>query len=352
MKGPITIALDAMGGDRAPAMVIQGLQVVHVRSPEVRFLLFGDQARLEPSISGGPAAYCEIRHTDQVVAGKDKPSRALRRGGRTSMRLAIDAVRDGEAHGVVSAGNTGALMAMSKYSLRTLPGIYRPAIASFIPTIRGESVMLDLGANIQCSEDALAQFAVMGADFARTVLGRMHPTVGLLNVGEEELKGNDTVRAAHEILRHAMHDGFDYQGFIEGNDIANGTVDVIVTDGFTGNIAIKTAEGTARLIADLMRSAFQVSWRTRIGYYLARPAMHALRERLDPSTYNGGVFLGLNGIAVKSHGGTDGNGFATAVGLAIDMAADDMIDKIRADFEKLNVQKKTTPSKSVAGVLV
>ncbi len=324
--------------------------MAHVRFPETRFLLFGDQARLAPLIAGGPDAYCEIRHTDQVVADEDKPSRVLRYGVRTSMRLAIDAVRDGEAHGVVSAGNTGALMAMSKYSLRTLPGIYRPAIASFIPTVRGESVMLDLGANIQCNEDGLAQFAVMGADFARAVLGRVQPTVGLLNVGEEELKGNDTVRAAHEILRLAMHNGFDYYGFIEGDDIANGTVDVIVTDGFTGNIALKTAEGTARLIADLMGGAFQVSWRTRIGYYLARPAMRALRERLDPSTYNGGVFLGLNGVAVKSHGGTDGNGFATAIGLAIDMAADGMIEKIRTNFEKLNV-RQPTPNISVVGIL-
>ena len=350
MNRPVTVALDAMGGDHAPDMVVQGLQVAHVRFPEARFLLFGDRKKLDPLVVGDPAGYCEVRHTDQVVAADDRPSRALRRGGRTSMRLAIDAVRDGEAAGVVSAGNTGALMAMSKFSLRTLPGIYRPAIASFIPTMTGESVMLDLGANIQCDAEALAQFAVMGADFARTVLGRMQPSVGLLNVGEEELKGNNTVRAAHEVLRQVSPIGFDYRGFVEGDDIAMGTVDVIVTDGFTGNIALKTAEGTARMIANLMQSSFAVSWRTRLGYVLARPSIRALRARLDPSTYNGGVFLGLNGIAVKSHGGTDANGFATAIGLAIDMAIDGMIEKIRADFEQLSVQSVTS-TRAPVGVL-
>lgn len=348
MSDDIIIALDAMGGDSAPTMVVEGMRVAHIRYPDARFILFGDQALLNPLLGPAASAYCEVRHTDKVVSSDDKPSQALRKGVRTSMRLAIDAVRTGEASGVVSAGNTGALMAMSKFSLRTLPGIYRPAIASNIPTLRGESVMLDLGANIQCDEQTLVQFAVMGADFARTVLGRARPLVGLLNVGEEELKGNDTVRAAHEILRQMNGASFDYHGFVEGNDITQGTVDVIVTDGFTGNVALKTAEGTARLIGEFMRSAFRSSWMSRLGYLLARRGMTALRQRMDMSNYNGGVFLGLNGIAVKSHGGADANGFASAIGIAIDMVRDDMIGKIRSDFESFDTDA-LMPTPAAAG---
>lgn len=348
MSGDTIIALDAMGGDSAPRMVIEGMRIAHIRYPDARFILYGDQAALNPLLGSAMAEYCEVRHTDKVVSADDKPSQALRKGVRTSMRLAIDAVRTGEASGVVSAGNTGALMAMSKFSLRTLPGIYRPAIASNIPTMRGESVMLDLGANIQCDEQTLVQFAVMGADFARTVLGRVRPLVGLLNVGEEELKGNDIVRGAHEILRQMDGASFDYHGFVEGNDITQGTVDVIVTDGFTGNVALKTAEGTARLIGEFMRSAFRSSWMSRLGYLLARRGMMALRQRIDMSNYNGGVFLGLNGVAVKSHGGTDANGFANAIGIAIDMVRDNMISKIRADFESFDADL-LMPPKAAAG---
>ncbi len=324
-----------MGGDNAPRIVVRGADIARERYPDARFLFFGDKARIEPLVTRSRRLQgaTDIRHTDEIVAADDKPSQALRRGRRSSMRLAIDAVAEGAAAGAVSAGNTGALMAMSKVVLKTLPGIDRPAIASFFPTQRGESVMLDLGANVECDANNLVQFAVMGAAFARTVLGVQTPTVGLLNVGEEDLKGNDTVKLAAQLLRDTTLP-LAFEGFIEGDDIAGGTTDVIVTDGFTGNVALKTAEGTAKLYSTFLRRAFQKSPMSRLGYLLAKGAMSTLRERVDPRHYNGGVFLGLNGISVKSHGGTDGIGFATAIGLAIDMAADNLTGRITQDFKR------------------
>ncbi len=343
MSAHVTIALDGMGGDRAPDIVVGGAAEALARYPHAHFLLFGDQARLEPLLGrfARLKERCEIRHTDEMVAGEEKPSVALRKGRRSSMRLAIDAVAASEAAGVVSAGNTGALMAMAKIVLRMLPGIDRPAIASFFPTAIGECVVLDLGANIECGSDNLVQFAVMGAHFAHTVLGRERPTVGLLNVGSEEVKGNDTVRAAAEILRGAEGLPFDFHGFVEGDDVGKGTVDVVVTDGFTGNVALKTAEGTAKLYSGFLAAAFRRSPISRLGYLLARPALRALKDRVDPRHYNGGVFLGLNGIAVKSHGGTDATGFANAIGLAIDMAADRLSEKIVEDFQKFRATQST-----------
>jgi len=267
-----------------------------------------------------------------MVASDDKPSHVLRRGRNTSMRLAIDAVANGEAQAVVSSGNTGALMAMAKFVLRTLPGIERPAIASFLPTQKGETVVLDLGANVECDARNLVQFAVMGANLAHSALGRHRPRVGLLNVGVEDVKGHDEVKAAAEMLRAVNNPPFEFVGFVEGNDIGGGSVDVIVTDGFTGNIALKTVEGTAKLMSSLLRSAFQRSIFTKIGYLFASAGLAMLRDRMDPRFYNGGVMLGLNGIAVKSHGGTDDVGFASALELAIDMAQDRLIDRIKADF--------------------
>jgi len=231
----------------------------------------------------------------------------------------------------VSAGNTGALMAMAKFVLKTLPGIDRPAIASFFPTLRGESVMLDLGANLSCDADNLVQFAVMGNVFARTVLGILKPSIGLLNVGSEEVKGHEAVREAYAILRATNLPG-DFRGFVEGDDIARGTVDVIVTDGFTGNVALKTVEGTARLYAEFLKRSFKSSIIARIGYLLARPALNALRVRTDPRRYNGAIFLGLNGVAVKSHGGTDSLGFANAISVAVDMVTQKSLEKIREEF--------------------
>ena len=336
MSARVTIALDGMGGDQAPGVVVAGAAEALVRSPHARFLLFGDRAKLEPLLAQRPALRpaCEIRHTTEAVVDTDKPSSVLRKGRQTSMRLAIDAVRDGEAAGVVSGGNTGALMGMAKFVLRMLPGIDRPALTSFFPTQVGECVMLDLGANVEYDANNLVQFAVMGAHFAHTVLGRMRPTVGLLNVGSEELKGPETVRAAAEMLRGATGTEFEFYGFVEGDDITKGTVDVIVTDGFSGNLALKAAEGTARLYSRYLTAAFKQSWMSRLGYLLARPALQALRDRVDPRHYNGGVFLGLNGIAVKSHGSADATGFANAIGLTIDMAADRLTEKIVANFQQ------------------
>jgi glycerol-3-phosphate acyltransferase PlsX len=325
-----------MGGDHAPDMVVRGANLARKRFPEARFVFFGDETRVKPLLDRLPrlAKISSIVHTDQVVGGDDKPSIALRTGRRSSMRLAINAVHDGAAAAVVSAGNTGALMAMAKFVLKTLPGISRPAIASFFPTMKGESVMLDLGANVQCDAVNLTQFAIMGEVFARTVLGTVRPTIGLLNVGSEDLKGYDALREANVILRDTRMPG-TYHGFIEGDDIAKGTVDVIVTDGFTGNIALKTIEGTARLYSEFLRATFKSSFLAKIGYLMARPALNALKLRTDPRRYNGAIFLGLNGITVKSHGGTDAIGFSNAIGVAVDMILHGAIEKIREDFATL-----------------
>ncbi|WP_025898495.1 phosphate acyltransferase PlsX [Sneathiella glossodoripedis] len=344
MSDNVVIALDAMGGDDAPDIVIKGVDIVRVQFPNARFLLFGDEARLNPLLDSHPGvrAVCEVRHTDQSIKGEDKPSQALRKGRKSSMRLAIDAVRDGEAHGVVSAGNTGALMAMAKFSLRTLPGIDRPAIASVLPSPKGETVMLDLGANIECDADNLVQFAVMGADFARAVLGRVPPRVGLLNVGSEELKGSDTIKEAGERLRSIENAPFEYSGFIEGDDITRGVVDVVVTDGFTGNVALKTAEGVVALYTNFLKEAFSSSWLSKLGYVLAKGGLKLLKDRLDPRGYNGGVFLGLNGICVKSHGGTDAHGYANAIAVTVEMVSEGLLEKMIAHFKEFDVEIKAS----------
>jgi glycerol-3-phosphate acyltransferase PlsX len=332
----LAISLDAMGGDNAPEMVIRGADIARQRFPEVHFLFFGDETRIQPMIDKLPAlkAVSTVRHAETEVKMDDKPSQALRAGRGSSMRLAIDAVHKGEAAAIVSAGNTGALMAMAKFVLKTLPGIDRPAIASFFPTIRSESVMLDLGANVQCDASNLVQFAVMGNVFARTVLGVREPTTALLNVGTEEMKGHEEVRVAAQILREANLPGA-FLGFIEGDDIARGTADVVVTDGFTGNIALKTIEGTVKLYGHYLRQSFKSSWIAGLGYLLARPALNALRARVDPRRYNGAIFMGLNGICVKSHGGTDAFGFANAIGVAVDMVANGAIEKMKQETAQL-----------------
>jgi len=341
----ITIALDAMGGAHAPDMVLSGAEIALQRHPEVRYLLFGAEGEVRPLLAKLPGLSKAVTlfHTNEVVADDAKPSLALRTGRQSSMRLAIDSVADGRADGVVSAGNTGALMAMAKFALKTLPGIDRPAIASFFPTQRGESVMLDLGANVECDAENLVQFALMGDVFARTVLGLVEPTIGLLNVGSEDLKGNDAVRGASARLRGAMTP-IHFFGFIEGDDIAAGTVDVVVTDGFTGNVAVKTAEGTAKLFSEFLQAAFHHSLTARIGYLFARGALRKLRMRSDPRRYNGAMFLGLGGIAVKSHGSTDAFGFANAIGVAIDMKVNGFLDKIRSELARLNEAPSTPQS--------
>ncbi len=328
-----------MGGDHAPVVVVEGLKIARTRFPQARFLLFGDEAKLRELVGADPALaeVCTIRHAEEVVKNDAKPGQVLRTGRKSSMWAAIDAVASGEAAAVVSAGNTGALMAVSKFVLRTLPGIDRPAIAGFFPTLRGESVMLDLGANVECSAANLVEFAVMGEVFARALLGVEQPTIGILNIGSEDIKGNDAVRAAANILRTSSLP-IKFHGFVEGNDIGLGTVDVIVTDGFTGNVALKTAEGTAKLYTSFLRDAFGSSLVAKMGYLLAKSALSKVRMRTDPRRYNGAMFLGLNGIAVKSHGGTDAVGFANALGAAIDLVANDYIQRIRHDFAALKAQ--------------
>jgi len=325
-----------MGGDYAPGVVVKGVAVARERLPDVKYLLFGDEARIAPLLAAEPTlrGVCEIRHTSQAVSAEAKPSQVVRSGRQSSMWLAAAAVAAGEAQGVVSAGNTGALMAVSKFVLRMLPGIDRPAIAAFFPTERGESVMLDLGANVECNANNLVEFAVMGEVFARVVLGLEKPKVGILNVGSEEMKGNDAVKAAAEVLRAGTLP-IDFHGFVEGTDIGLGTVDVIVTDGFTGNVALKTAEGTAKLYSRFLRDAFKSSLLAKIGYLLAKPALHKVKLRTDPRRYNGAMFLGLNGIAVKSHGGTDAIGFANAIEVAVDLVRQDFNERIKKDFESL-----------------
>lgn len=308
-----------MGGDHAPAMVIAGLEIAAERHPGARFLLVGDEARIAPMLARHrrAAVACTVRHTPDVIGNDMKPTAALR-ARQASMRVAIDAVAAGEAEGVVSAGNTGALLALAKIVIKTLPGIDRPAMAAIGPSARGDVVMLDLGANVACDTRNLVEFAVMGDVFARTVLGLTAPSIGLLNVGSEELKGDDRVRDAAEILRQSPI-ARQFHGFVEGHDIAAGTTDVVVTDGFTGNVALKTGEGALKLIGELLRQVFKSSISARLAYLLARPGLDRLREWLDPRRYNGAVMLGLNGVVVKSHGGTDAQGFAHAMDVAVDM---------------------------------
>ena len=345
MNGGITIALDAMGGDHAPAMVLTGADIALQRHPDAHFLLFGNNTQIAPLLAKLPrlGKAAVLHHTDEAVLDDAKPSQALRGGRRSSMRLAIDAVADGRADCVVSAGNTGALMAIAKFVLKTLPGIDRPAIATIFPTRRGESVMLDLGANIECDADNLVQFALMGDVFARAVLGLTQPTVGLLNVGSEDLKGNDAVRGASARLRGGMTP-IRYHGFVEGDDIAAGTVDVIVTDGFTGNVTLKAIEGVAKLFSESLRASFRHSLSARIGYLFARGALKKLAARLDPRRHNGAMFLGLAGIAVKSHGSTDAFGFANAIGVAVDLKVNGFLQQISDELRRLNQAPATERS--------
>jgi len=337
-KGHI-IALDAMGGDQAPEVVIRGLEIAHERFPGIHFLLFGDSKRLNELLDKSSITHksCSVHHTVDVVTSEAKPSQALRNGRESSMRIAINSVRDGLAEGVVSAGNTGALMAIAKFVLKTLPGIDRPAIGGFFPTQKGESLMLDLGANVECDSDNLVQFAVMGEVFVRTVLGLDKPSIGLLNVGSEQRKGHDSVRRASDILRNS-HLPIHFHGFVEGDDIAAGTVDVIITDGFSGNIALKTAEGMVHLYSDYLKKVYRSTLISRLGYLLSRGALQRLKYRLDPRVYNGAVLLGLNGIVVKSHGGTDAVGFANAISVAVDMISNGFNNIIKEEFDTLNLE--------------
>ncbi len=338
MPKKVRIALDVMGGDHGPPVVLPGADLSLTRHPDTEFILVGDRAGIEPLLDTLPRlkAASRIVHTDIAIKMDDKPSQALRYGRwKSSMWLAIDAVKKREADVAVSAGNTGALMAMSKFHLKTMAGIERPAIAAIWPTLRGESVVLDLGASIGADTQHLLDLAVMGSAMARILFDIERPTVGLLNIGVEEVKGLEEVREAGQILRQRNLPFLDYAGFVEGDDIGKGSVDVVVTEGFAGNIALKTAEGTARQIGGYLKSAMSRTIWAKLGYLLARGAFRTLAEKMDPRRANGGVFLGLNGIVIKSHGGTDAEGFAAAVDIGYDMVRYELLAKIAQMLDRV-----------------
>jgi len=335
MPDTLTIALYAMGGDHGIRTVLPGADLALERNPDIKLLLYGDKAAINAELKKYPRvkAASKVIHTDVAIAMDAQPSQALRKGRKTSsMWQAIDAVKNNEANAVVSAGNTGALMAMAKVILKTAPNVDRPAIAVIWPTTRGESIVLDVGANIGPDAKQLVSFAVMGRAMSRVIYGLPEPTIGLLNIGQEEIKGLDEVKQAAQMLRESTLP-IAYHGFVEGNDIGTGKVDVVVTEGFSGNIALKTAEGTANQITQYLKAAMSRSLMARIGYFLAKGAFSALREKLDPRATNGGVFLGLNGIVIKSHGSTDAQGFASGIDLAINMAREDLVARIITDLE-------------------
>jgi glycerol-3-phosphate acyltransferase PlsX len=343
-----------MGGDHAPQIVVEGAQLSREKYPQATFIIFGDENQIRPLIKKYPGleSVMEVHHTTERITSEDKPSIALRNGRNSSMRLAIDAVGKGEAHCIVSAGNTGALMAMAKFVLKVLPGITRPAIATCMPTkVAGkETVMLDLGANVMCDAKNLLEFGVLGGVFSREILKVSEPRIALLNIGSESMKGHEVVKEAAELFTAAPHLPGKYIGFAEGDDISAGTVDVIVTDGFTGNVVLKAIEGTAKLMASLVKQAFRSSWLMKAGLVLclpgivvALPAFIALKKRVDPRSYNGASLMGLKGLCIKSHGGTDGHGFANAIGVAAEMALIRFNEKVAQALENIGMGASTVP---------
>jgi glycerol-3-phosphate acyltransferase PlsX len=346
MGAPVTIALDAMGGDKGPSVAVPGAALSLVRHPDAAFILFGNEAAIAAQLAEHPAlaAVSRIVHTEIAVAMDAKPSQALRSGrGKSSMWMALDAVKRGEAQAAVSAGNTGALMAMAKFCLQTLPNIDRPAIAAIWPTIESECIVLDVGANVGAEARQLVDCAGMGAALARALFHVDKPSVGLLNIGVEEIKGLDEVKLANEALKKPDLP-IVYHGFVEGDDLGKGTVDVVVCEGFSGNIALKTAEGTAKQIAAYLRMAMSRSLMAKIGALFAQGAFRALKEKMDPRHANGGVFLGLQGIVIKSHGGADAIGFASAVDLGYDMARSGLVHIISKDIERFQDALQQAPS--------
>ncbi len=334
-SGP-RIAIDAMGGDTGPAAMLAGASRARRSDRSLQFLFFGDEnlIRAELNKHRNLESGVTVAHTAESIAPSEKPSQAIRRAKTTSMGMAINAVKEGKADAALSAGNTGAMMAMAKLALRTMPGIDRPALAALLPTLgEHDCVMLDLGANTECDAQNLVQFAVMGSAYARTVLGIDKPRVKLLNIGTEELKGTDELKEAAGLLRDANYLPLRFNGFTEGDQLSRGNVDVVVTDGFSGNIALKTAEGTARFVTDLLRRAFKSSLRSKAGFALSRPALNLLKVELDPNNHNGAVFLGLNGLVVKSHGGANARGVANAIGVAARMVLNNITNKIGEDLD-------------------
>lgn len=336
MTNPAILSIEAMGGDDAPRIVIEGLDLFVQQGGKLKALLHGDEAELRPLIAdhARAAGVSEIRHTEKYVAMDAKPSSAVRGGRGSSMWNALQSVKAGEAHAAVSAGNTGALMAMAKLVLRTVEGVHRPAIAASWPGPETPTVVLDVGANVDADADQLIEFAIMGEAYSRAIHGKDKPLVGLLNIGSEELKGHDEIRLAAKLIRESGVD-INYHGFVEGNDISLGTVDVVVTDGFTGNVALKTAEGTARLVGQFIKEALTSGPMSMAGAALARGGLKKLKERMDPREVNGGVFLGLNGMVVKSHGGADARGFATALRIASDLATSKFTEDVQRNLQTL-----------------
>lgn len=325
-----------MGGDHGPSVAIPGAALSLVRHPDTEFMIFGDERAVAPYLQQHPALAAKSRliHCDVAISMEAKPSQALRQGrGKSSMWKALEATKKGEADATVSAGNTGALMVMAIFCLQTLPGIERPALAGIWPTISSECIVLDVGANVGLDARVLVDNAGMGAALARAMFHVDRPSVGLLNIGVEEVKGLEEIKRAAEALRHADLP-IKYHGFVEGDDVGKGTVDVVVTDGFTGNIALKTAEGTAKQIAAYLRAAMNRSLMAKIGAFFAQGAFRALKEKMDPRHANGGILLGLQGIVIKSHGGADAIGFASAVDLGYDMAKSGLVRGISKDVER------------------
>lgn len=340
----LTLSIDAMGGDAAPEVVLDGIKLFSSAGSQTRFLLHGRQSELEAGIAArGLASICDICDQPEVVSMNAKPSAALRKAKGTSMWSMIEAVKDGRAAAGISAGNTGALMAMSMLALRKMEGVHRPAMTAVWPTLNGRCVVLDVGANLDADAEQLVEFAVMGESYARAVFGKERPTVGLLNIGSEEEKGTDAIKLAGEILRNRDL-GIEFKGFVEGNDISMGAVDVVVTDGFTGNVALKTAEGTARLVSTYVRQALTASAVSKFGAMLAASGLKELKRKMNPSSVNGGVLLGLNGVVVKSHGGTDPEGYATAIGLAANLAQSNYMQEVASALSRVSKQVIETES--------
>jgi glycerol-3-phosphate acyltransferase PlsX len=337
-----------MGGDVGPAVMLAGAARAYQRRSDLSFLLFGDEALLKAELAAHSeiARVTDIVHCEDVISAEDKPSQAIRRARTTSMGKTIAAVKAGEAQAAVSGGNTGALMAVAKLALRTMPGIDRPALAALLPTLgANDLVMLDLGANTECDAQNLVQFAVMGAAYARVVLDLERPRVQLLNIGTEEMKGTEELRDAAGVLREADYLGMRFDGFIEGDKLSRGDVDVVVTDGFSGNIALKSLEGTARFVTDLLRRAFTSSVRSKIGFFISKPATELLRHHLDPNNHNGAVFLGLNGLVVKSHGSATDKGVANAIRVAARMVREDLTRKISEDLDNISAHRAAVAAK-------
>lgn len=335
MTEKVKIALDCMGGDNAPKIIIDGAEIASKKYKDAHFLLFGKEDLIKPLLENcsNLRTKSTIIHTDEFISPDEKPSIALRKGTNSSMRLAINAVKNQDADVAISAGNTGALMAISKIVLRPLPSIDRPAIVTSIPNQKNSgTVLLDMGANVECDSDVLFQFAVMGHAFAKAALKIQNPKIGILNIGSEDLKGNDAVRSAALMLKESdLRDSF--YGYVEGNDITKGTVDVVVTDGFTGNISLKVIEGTAKMVSDILREAFSKSIISKIGYLLAKNAISCSRKKMDPRLHNGAMLVGLNGVVVKSHGGADEVGFANSISVAISLVKDKINEKISNELK-------------------